>query len=281
MKYSSLIDNVHAITWGLNIQEAYLFDWLYSLPSWAERITLSGPLGGAEDYYFASRTKAIEELPLLTDKPDTMYRHYKSLEEKGVIKISKIQGCDYVMITEKGKEWNRQSESRKKIRENPEIFPKKPGKKSDILYNNTLDNHDNLCESPDSQEDLFSAPRKEKRQGGSKESNNKPYTACVDVWLKEIHPGWIFGGMQGKAMKSIVKKIRATFHANNVAPTDVEIVEFFRTMCGNLPKWFKDKDLQVLDSKYNEIISQIDNQGKSTDAQAEWLRDYYGITSPR
>lgn len=98
---------------------AYLFDWIYSLPSWASSIVL--PEG---TFYFASKTKAIEELPLLTDKLDTMYRHYKSLEDAELIKLIKLDGKDYVSLTEKAKKWGRASADSEK-------FPSKSGKKSE------------------------------------------------------------------------------------------------------------------------------------------------------
>ena len=105
MKYSSLIDNVSSQKWGLSIQEAYLFDWIYSLPSWAESITVEN-----EQYYFASRNKACKELPLLTDKADTMYRYYKSLEKKGLIITQKLGVKEYIKLTKKAKSWGRKSE---------------------------------------------------------------------------------------------------------------------------------------------------------------------------
>lgn len=102
MKFSSLIDNVTAQDWGLNIQLAYLFDWVYSLPSWATPLTIDGVT-----YYFASKTLAVKEMPLLTDKIDTMYRYYRQLEDKGLILLKKADGKDYVSLTSKAKQWNK------------------------------------------------------------------------------------------------------------------------------------------------------------------------------
>jgi len=101
MRYNSVINNVVANEWGLDIKLAYLFAWLYELPSWAESTTYKG-----DTYYFASKNKAIEELPLLTDKRDTMYRYYKAVESKGLVKVIKQEGKDFVCVTSKGKKWN-------------------------------------------------------------------------------------------------------------------------------------------------------------------------------
>jgi len=119
MKYSTTIDNIHSIEWNLSIQEAYLFAWFFSVPSWASCVKIDG-----KDFYFASRSKAISDNPMLTEKPDTMYRYYKSLEDKGIIITKKIDGQDYISITEKGQLWNRQSEY-------SENNPSKFGKKSE------------------------------------------------------------------------------------------------------------------------------------------------------
>lgn len=87
------------------------------------------------------------------------------------------------------------------------------------------------------------------------------YQPCLDFWLKEFHPDWTFGGQQGKALKSILKKIEKLRKNENDS-----IVELFKLICLKLPDWYKDKDLQIIDSKFNEIIEQIKtaNNGKST-----------------
>lgn len=113
--------------WGLNLPEAALFSFCYDLPSWAEHIIVNG-----EVFCHASKNKAIEELPILTDKPDTVYRLYKSLEEKGLIEYSKQQRKDLIRVTEKGKAWNRKnSEKNPSLETNSEKNPSKLGKKSE------------------------------------------------------------------------------------------------------------------------------------------------------
>lgn len=106
MRYNITINNTKALEFDLNIKQAYLFAWIYELPSWAKMIHHAG-----QNWYFASRFKAVNELPLLTDKPDTMYRHYKALEDKGLIMLTKIVDKDYVLLTTLGKSWNKVSET--------------------------------------------------------------------------------------------------------------------------------------------------------------------------
>jgi hypothetical protein len=120
MKYTILIDNIKAIEWDLNIQEAYLFAWIYTVPVWASRVTIE-----EKDYYFASKTKVIEDIPLLTNKVDTVYRYYKSLQEKGLINLKKVDNKDYINLTDKAKTWNNKSEYSEKN-------PNEVGKKSEF-----------------------------------------------------------------------------------------------------------------------------------------------------
>lgn len=154
MKYSGKINYVKAAEWGLSPALCVLFDWMYDVPSWADHL-----IKGTDVYYFASRTKAVSDLVILTDKPDTMYRYYSQLKEKGLIEIKKIDGKDYIRLTEKAKEWDfielgkisdnsdELPEQRKKIRKDSEKNPNKLGKisetdseKNPTYYNITIDN---------------------------------------------------------------------------------------------------------------------------------------------
>lgn len=137
MRYSITINNIKAIEWGLNIQQAYLFAWFYELPSWANKVVIESDI-----FYFASKNKAIEELPILTDKPDTMYRYYKQLEELGLIVVKKIDAKDYIALTQKAKEWNLFKSEDSEI--NPSVVGNKSELQSEInpTNNNTISNND-------------------------------------------------------------------------------------------------------------------------------------------
>jgi len=101
MKYTISIDQVHALEWGLSFSEAAVFSFCNELSTWAEPIVI-----GEQVWYFASRNKVTEELPWITDKPDTVYRAYKALNEKGVIRWQKQGQKDCIQLTEKGRMWN-------------------------------------------------------------------------------------------------------------------------------------------------------------------------------
>ncbi len=129
MRYTTYINNVKASEWGLTLQQAYVFSFLYELPSWANHITIKN-----EVYYFAYRGKACKEIPLITDKPDTMYRYYKQLEHKGLVRFIKIEGKDYVSITNIGKQWNGKYSEQS---ENNNSKLGKSYKENNPTYNNT------------------------------------------------------------------------------------------------------------------------------------------------
>lgn len=144
MKYNILLNQIKAVEWGLSSSEAIVLSWIYELPSWAKRIEYDGNF-----YFHGNRNEACNELPIVTEKSDTMYRIYKSLSNKGIVNIICINKQDYLSLTEKGKEWymseknpsngNKSDETRKKIRENSEKNP---------TYNNTNNNNtkDNIKE---------------------------------------------------------------------------------------------------------------------------------------
>ena len=140
MRYTISIDQTHSIEWGLSLSEAALFSFIYSLPAWAEQIHTKG-----ETWFFASRNKAIDEMPIITDKGDTIYRLYKSLQQKNIIEWQKFGEKDCIRITEKGKQWNslnttlgNKSEStRKNIRNKAEKNPTYNSTKN----NSTIDNN--------------------------------------------------------------------------------------------------------------------------------------------
>ena len=97
MQYTVTINQVKALEWGLNSQQALLFAFVYECPSWANPIKTDTGI-----YFALSKAKIVEELPLLTDKPDTAYRLLKAFEEAGLIELH----AEGFRLTDKGCEWN-------------------------------------------------------------------------------------------------------------------------------------------------------------------------------
>ena len=109
MQYTIVINQVKACEWGLNIQQAALFSFVYGCPSWCRvEVTKNG-----EIYHALSKGKIIDELPLLTDKTDTAWRMLRKLQAIGVIELSSTNKITLVRLTEKGKTWNHQTTSEK------------------------------------------------------------------------------------------------------------------------------------------------------------------------
>lgn len=109
MQFTITINQAKALEWELNAQQALLFAFVYECPSWAKLTqTADGP------YYVLSKAKILEELPLLTDKPDTAYRLLKQLAAVGVIELSSTSSITLVRLTKKGCEWNRKLDGSEK-----------------------------------------------------------------------------------------------------------------------------------------------------------------------
>lgn len=145
MQFTVNINQAKALEWELNAQQAMLFAFVYECPSWTKPVTTD------EGVFFAlSKAKIVEELPLLTDKPDTAYRLLKALEGKGVIELSSTNSITLVRLTEKGKTWNKKQDGtdkypsdsgRKKIRGGSEKSPSQVGKKSEPGSEKSPTNH--------------------------------------------------------------------------------------------------------------------------------------------
>lgn len=116
MQFILTVNQVKALEWGLNAQQALLFSFVYTAPSWCRPIVVEG-----KTYYALSKAKIAAEIPLLTDKPDTAYRMLKALELVEVIELSNTSKITLVRLTEKGRTWN-----------TSEIYPSKVGNLSEV-----------------------------------------------------------------------------------------------------------------------------------------------------
>ena len=137
MKYNININQKKAVEWGLTSSEAIVFSWVYELASWADKMEYKG-----KTYYYGSKNKACEELPIITDKRDTMYRIFKSLQGKGLIELITLDKSDYLSLTKKGKEWYNNKCSEK----NPSFGNNSKETESGPTDNNTREEKDNIKE---------------------------------------------------------------------------------------------------------------------------------------
>ena len=156
MQYTVTINQVKALEWGLNSQQALLFAFVYSCPSWTTPVKTENGI-----FFALSKAKIVEELPLLTDKPDTAYRMLKALEEAGLIDLSSTANITLFRLTKKAAEWNKKedgsekyptppaSKGRKKIRSTSDKSPSKVGKKSEQGSDKSPTNQDTSNQDTD------------------------------------------------------------------------------------------------------------------------------------
>lgn len=140
MRIFITIDQVLTHKWKLTLSEAVLFSWLTDLSQWADGISVKG-----EPYFHATYRKAVQDLPSVSEKVDTIYRIYKKLEkEHGLIRITMIGNNPYVAITKKGKAWRHSNNSTLK---NHSEIPPENKKESDPFFDNSdfgAENNGNL-----------------------------------------------------------------------------------------------------------------------------------------
>lgn len=141
--------------------------------------------------------------------------------------------------------------------------PDEPKKPSGLITN------PDEPKKPDNDSDSVNDSDKDKKEktikiGGAKKAPQPDFVFCKDFWLSEFRLGFTFDGANGKALKNIISKMKTVMKAKGSEITDVSILETFKLICFNLPEWFQDKDLLVINSKFNEILIQIKNKNNGT-----------------
>lgn len=187
MRYTHNINASKCLEWGLNLNQGALVDIINQSASWATPCVVKGVT-----YYWVSRNKIVNEIPVAYSKPDTVYRALRTLSEKGIIEHIKDGKKDLVRLTEKGKSWNvvgtPQGDSKLGNKSESEINPNKLGNKSENnseeypTYNNTSNspntNNPNTIVTEKSEADLLVEFW----------NGNRPPSAAVkkEVWSKIV-----------------------------------------------------------------------------------------------
>lgn len=135
MIYTLSINQEKCLEWGITLAQGALIDAINRASSWAKPRIVEGV-----KYFWVSRNKLLDEIPLAYSKADTIYRAFKLLVKKGLITYIKEGRNDMVCLTEKGKTWNVKGTIigdamlEEKTLENPnsEINPSKVGNKSEL-----------------------------------------------------------------------------------------------------------------------------------------------------
>lgn len=140
MRYTHSINAVKCLEWDINLAQGALIDLINQASSWAKPHVIDD-----EVYYWISRNKVIDEIPVAYSKADTVYRSIKSLAEKGIINHIKSGKRDLINLTEKGKSWNVKGTdigdaklgNKSELAQNSEINPSKLGNKSENTPQNS------------------------------------------------------------------------------------------------------------------------------------------------
>lgn len=180
MQYTLTISQTKALEWGLNAQQALLFAFVYECPSWANPIKTADGI-----FYALSKAKIVEELPLLTERPDTAYRLLRQLEQAGVIGLSHTSSITLVRLTDKGREWNKAVDGsdkyapnvgRKNIRPTSDKSPTTLGKISDVGSDKSPTNQDT------SNQDTNQSTGASAQTGKFNPLNAQPENVSAEVW---------------------------------------------------------------------------------------------------
>ena len=125
MRWTLNVNQKQSLSLGIkNINQSIILGLICECNSWAEAILIDGQV-----FYWTSRQSFVKELPLLDLKPDTIYRHLKSLEELGLIEYKKDGKKDCVRLTKLGKSYYVGNES--EFSKNSEMNPTKLGNESE------------------------------------------------------------------------------------------------------------------------------------------------------
>lgn len=164
MQFTITMNQVKALEWGLNAPQALLFAFVYECPSWCRPTKTEKGI-----FYALSKAKIIEELPLLTDKPDTAYRLLKQLEAAGVIELSHTAGITLVRLTDKGREWNRKVDGSEKYPRSggvaSEKNPSRVGKKSEVGRKNFREGSEKSPTNQDTSNQVTNQETNQEEQG--------------------------------------------------------------------------------------------------------------------
>ena len=205
MRFNTSINNVKCLEWGINANQGALFDLLYQASSWANTVILDN-----EVYYHVSRNLVIEELPLYYNKPDTVYRSFGDLHDRGLIVYRKDGKKDLMKLTEKGKEWNKKlgnkSEKKPEHGNESEKTRNEIRKTSDSNPTNNNTNNNNIID-------------------------NNIYSLVIDYFNKKT----------GKKYRANTKDIQKLIKAR--IKEEYTIEDFYKVIDNKVKTWLHDKKM--------------------------------------
>lgn len=180
-------------------------------------------------------------------------RYLSVLKNKDMIDLKTGQGINIITIC-KYEDYNKELKST----ETP--TRQQPRRQQDKTNKDNIDNKENS-------NNLFSEPSSDtpKLVPVFSEKKELPlYSRMVEIWIKETHPDFVFSNVDGVKIKSLIVKIKKILEINKHDISDQSVSEFFSVICSNLPEYFKDKDLKIIDSDFNQIVTKIKDLNNGT-----------------
>lgn len=279
MKYSLSVNQKSIIDSGFDIDlfDGILIDFMKSflLSDDIQKKMLGNKVFGWFKY-----SHIVNELPLLKLKKDSVYRRIKKMIDIGLLEAhpdNQITGKSYFYLTKKvQKLYFDKGKEPDNINPTPPLDKSEPPTDCDTDNNNTNDSYirefdikGEFDNSPTQSlfDDIIIPLKTSKNKKEDKPPKQiKPkdeatiiFNEIKSYWKDEFHKGWTFEAMHGHTLKQLIGKIRRILTTETEKPDNSVIFGFFKVICQNLPEWYKEKDLNVLNSKFNELITEINN----------------------
>lgn len=198
-----------------------------------------------------------------TDGYDSMISGWKELEKLGYIQTLTIRekglfkGYDYLIVESP-------------IQEKPE--PISPESENPQLINTSL--QPEPLESLNINEEFNNSSENDKNtisvEANLKTKKNSAHHRIISKFFDEMHDDFVFSPIHAKSVGLLRKNITSLLKKHNRVADDQEVGDFALQLFDKLPSYYLDKDLAVINSKFNEIVLQIKNttNGKPTGKQS-------------
>ena len=160
MKYNININQIKCIEFWLNLQQWWMMDILSHLSTWAEPITTETWI-----YYYLSRWKLIEELPIISNNKNTFQKIIKSLKDKWLIEHYHNQNEKkwYYRLSNLWKTFTLEEKNHQAWGKKSSTLEEKNHHYNTTIYNTTNDtlssnedNNNSTCKGEDNNKDVCS-----------------------------------------------------------------------------------------------------------------------------
>ena len=95
-----------------------------------------------------------------------------------------------------------------------------------------------------------------------------------EFYEDQVGVGYSYTPKDGYHLKLLIKHIKNSLKSRNIPESDDKVVEAFSAILHNLPQWhLRNLSIPNINSKYNEIVSNIRQRNVSADLEQQLLRD--------